>query len=193
MLRKKNLYTNSGICLAIALYVLANSNASSAQTANSEPTQFGENAATVNFSGTWKLNLSANQKNQRKIAIENATATLGRFQQGRARQIVQKMTAPANEIKIVDEKNQIRLSRAGHEIVVGTDQKPVTVSGPHGKKVTLRAEKRAGKLLVESRTADSTKTVVFQLSNDGNSMRQQVEIVASRLSTPIRFSNNYRR
>ena len=41
-----------------------------------------------NYSGTWRLSLSAEQQQQRQAAIENAVSRLGRFQQGKARQIM---------------------------------------------------------------------------------------------------------
>lgn len=193
MISFSNAFAKPRMCFAIACCLLTNPNNGFAQTSNLQ-TKTTTSAITTapDFSGTWRLDLSAEQKNQRKLAIENATASLGRFKQSRARQIMQKMTAPPQELKIVDQGNQIRLTRASFELVVGTDNQPITVQTPNGTAM-VRAVKRDGSLVIESKTGDSTKTVVYQLSGDGKAMQQQVEILASKLKKPVRFSANYRR
>lgn len=162
------------------------------QTANSQQMQSTAGVSNKNFTGIWQLNESTTLKNQRSRAIKNATASLGRFKRSRALEVMQKMTAPPRELKIVDDGNQVQISRAGGEAVVGIDGRPVTIDSPRGK-ATLRATKRDGRLIVESKLANATTTVVYQLSDDGNTLNQQIEIVANKLPTPVRFTNSYRR
>ena len=182
----------SGIGLVIAFGLLAASNTSLAQTTQLKQTTTNAHAEAANFSGTWRLASSADQKNQRMRAIEDATSKLGRFKQGRAQQLMQKMTSPATELKIVDEGNQVKVSRGGFEFVVGIDQNPVTVKAPNGT-ATVRAERRDGRLIIESKMGDSTKTVTYKLSDDREHMQQEISISTSKLPKTVRYSTTYNR
>ena len=173
------------ICLAITTV-------SFAQTDNSQKVQVATAVASKDFSGNWKLNEEDAKTSQRVKAIEDATASLGRFKQRRAFDVMQKMTAPAKQLEIVDQGKQVQITQAGQKIIVGTDGKQVNSNGPNGK-LTLKAEKREGKLIIEVKSTKATRTVVYELSDDGTQLNQQVEIVASQLPKPVRFANSYRR
>lgn len=155
-----------------------------AQTPNSDTAK--------NFTGTWRLDAKANQSRQRLTAIEQATAGMGRFKQGRARKMLKKMTEPANELKIADSGTQIKLVRAGREITVPTNGKAVVANGDKVR-VTLQAGRRDGKLTVVSRTANVTRTAVYELSPDGQKLTQQIQLENSKLPNPIRFTNRFKR
>lgn len=144
------------------------------------------------FTGTWKLQETAAQTNQRIKAIENATASFSRFMRGRARDAMNKKTAPPKELKMVDAGSQLKISKSGREFVVGTDGKPAAVVFD-GKNATMQAGKREGKLIVVVRMNEMTKTTICELSVDGQTLKQQTEISSTKLATPIRFTNYFRR
>jgi len=86
------------------------------------------NSAQRKYSGTWRLSLSAKQQQQRQAAIESAISRFGRFQQGKARQVLDRMTSPENQLRIVDSGNQIKLTRMGREVTIALNGQPVAVN-----------------------------------------------------------------
>ncbi len=149
-------------------------------------------AAAKNFTGKWRSKETANEKNQRMRSIENATAILSMFIRGKAREKMNKMTVPATELKIEDIGSQIKFSHAGQEFVVGTNGQSVTIKTPKGA-ATVRAGKRNGKLIVLLKTAEVSKTTVYELSADEQSLKQHTEITSNKLATPVRFTTNFQR
>ena len=143
-----------------------------------------------NYSGTWRLSLSAGQQQQRKAAIESAVSTLGRFQQGKARQIMDRMTSPENQMQIVDSGNQIKMTRMGHEVTIALNGQPVAVNLGQ-RSASMQAVKRDGKLIVVSSMANATKTTTYELSADGRQLKQTVDMSGGRLPTPIQYTNTY--
>ena len=126
-------------------------------------------SAPKNYSGTWRLSLSAEQQQQRQAAIENAVSSLGRFQQGKARQIMDRMTSPENQMQIVDSGNQIKIARMGREVTIALNGQPVAVNLGQ-RSASMHATKRDGKLIVVSSMANATKTTTYELSADGRQL-----------------------
>lgn len=149
-------------------------------------------ATATNFTGIWRLSANANQPDQRVGAIENAVAGMGRLKQGRARDMLTKMTAPDAELKIADSGSQIQLTRAGRKVTIPTNGQAVTVNGDMGD-VTLQAGRRDGKLIVVSKIAGATQTAVYGLSADRQRLTQQIHIQSDKLPTPIQFTNSFAR
>ena len=148
------------------------------------------NSAQKNYSGTWRLSLSAEQQQQRQAAIENAVSRLGRFQQGKARQIMDRMTSPENQMQIVDSGNQIKMTRMGREVTIALNGQPVAVNLGQ-RSASMQATKRDGKLIVVSSMANATKTTTYELSADGRQLKQTVDMSGGRLPTPIQYTNTY--
>ena len=150
------------------------------------------NSAQKNYSGTWRLSLSAEQQQQRQAAIESAVSRFGRFQQGKARQVMDRMTSPENQLRIVDSGNQIKMTRMGRAVTIALNGQPVTVN--LGQQIaSIQATKRDGKLIVVSSMANATKTTTYELSADGRQLQQTVNMSGGRLPTPIQFTNTYTR
>jgi hypothetical protein len=148
------------------------------------------NSAPKNYSGTWRLSLSAEQQQQRQAAIESAVSRLGRFQQGKARQIMDRMTSAEKQMQIVDSGNQIKMTRMGREVTIALNGQPVAVNlGPQS--ASIQATKRDGKLIVVSSMANATKTTTYELSADGRQLKQTVDMSGGRLPTPIQYTNTY--
>ena len=150
------------------------------------------NSAPKNYSGTWRLSLSAEQQQQRQAAIESAVSRLGRFQQGKARQIMDRMTSPENQMQIVDSGNQIKMTRMGRAVTIALNGQPVAVNLGQ-QNASMQAVKRGGKLIVVSSMANATKTTTFELSADGRQLQQTVHMSGGRLPTPIQYVNTYTR
>ena len=148
------------------------------------------NSAPKNFSGTWRLSLSAEQQQQRQAAIENAVSRFGRFQQGKARQVMDRMTSPENQMQIVDSGNQIKIARMGREVTIALNGQPVAVNLGQ-RSASMQATKRDGKLIVVSSMANATKTTTYELSADGKQLKQTVDMSGGRLPTPIHYTNTY--
>ena len=144
------------------------------------------------FTGTWRLKEMRGQPDQRRNAIERVVASMGRFQQGRAREMLNKTTAPPRELKITDSGNHVRLTRAGLDINMPTNGQQVTFAGENGN-VALRAQKRDGKLIVIAKSSNATNTSVYVLSADGRDLMHQVHIQSDKIAAPIRFTNTYTR
>ncbi len=142
------------------------------------------------YSGTWRLNPSAEQQQQRQAAIESVISRLGRFQQGRARQVIDRMTSPENQMRIVDSGNQIKMTWMGHEVTVALNGQPVAVNLGQ-RSASMQAVKRDGKLIVVSSMANATKTTTYELSADGRQLKQIVDMSGGRLPTPIQYTNTY--
>ena len=155
-------------------------------------TQTTANRESKNFTGKWLLKNSANETNKRLSAIENAVAGMGRFKQGRAREMMKKMTAPTNELKIADLGTQIKITRSGLEVTVPTNGQPVSINADQGS-VSLRANRRNGQLILESKTASATKTTIYELSADGQTLTQQNTLQSNKLAAPIQFTNSFKR
>ena len=143
-----------------------------------------------NFSGTWQVIENAKQSSQRMSSIENAIAGFGQFQHERAREMLAKRTAPPAGLTFVDSGTEIKISRSGQEFTVPTNGEAVTVNSTEGR-VTMRAVRRDGKLILESKTANATNTAIYQLSPDGKTLTQQVQLKATALSKTIQFSCSY--
>ena len=143
-----------------------------------------------NFSATWRLSLSAEQQQQRQAAIENAVSRLGRFQQGKARQIMDRMTSPENQMQIVDSGNQIKMTRMGRAVTIALNGQPVAVNLGQ-RSASMQATKRDGKLIVVSSMANATKTTTYELSADGRQLQQTVDMSGGRLPTPIQYTSTY--
>ena len=148
------------------------------------------NSAQKNYSGTWRLSLSAEQQQQRQAAIESAVSRFGRFQQGKARQVMDRMTSPENQLRIVDSGNQIKMTRMGREVTIALNGQPVAVNLGQ-RSASMQATKRDGKLIVVSSMANATKTTTYELSADGRQLKQTVDMSGGRLPTPIQFTNTY--
>ena len=148
------------------------------------------NSAPKNYSGTWRLSLSAEQQRQRQAAIESAVSRFGRFQQGKARQVMDRMTSPENQLRIVDSGNQIIMTRMGREVTIALNGQPVAVNLGQ-RNASMQAVKRGGKLIVVSSMANATKTTSYELSADGRQLKQTVDMSGGRLPTPIQYTNTY--
>ena len=148
------------------------------------------NSAQKNYSGTWRLSLSAEQQQQRQAAIESAVSRFGRFQQGKARQVMDRMTSPENQLRIVDSGNQIKMTRMGREVTIALNGQPVAVNLGQ-QNASMQAVKRDGKLIVVASMANATKTTTYELSADGRQLQQTVDMSGGRLPTPIQFTNTY--
>ena len=148
------------------------------------------NSAPKNYSGTWRLSLSAEQQRQRQAAIENAVSRFGRFQQGKVRQVMDRMTSPENQLRIVDSGNQIKMTRMGREVTIALNGQPVAVNLGQ-RSASMQAVKRDGKLIVVSSMANATKTTTYELSADGRQLKQTVDMSGGRLPTPIQYTNTY--
>ena len=59
--------------------------------------------------------------------------------------------------------------------------------------VSLRANRRNGKLILESKTASATKTTIYELSADGQTLTQQNKLQSNKLPAPIQFTNSFKR
>ena len=143
-----------------------------------------------NFSGKWQLIKNANQSRQRMSSIENAIAGFGRFKQGRAREMLTQKTAPPAKLTIIDSGAEIKIARNGQEFTVPTNGQAVSINSPEGR-VTLRAGRRDRKLVVETKSANATNTTTFELSSDGKTMTQTVQLQASALSKTIQFTISF--
>ena len=148
--------------------------------------------APKNYSGTWRLSLSAAQQQQRQAAIDRAVSGFGRFHQGKARQVMDRMTSPENQLRIVDSGNQIEMTRMGREVTIALNGQPVAVNLGQGN-ASIQAVKRDGKLIVVSSMANATKTTTYELSADGRQLQQTVHMSGGRLPTPIQYVNTYTR
>ena len=148
------------------------------------------NSAPKNYSGTWRLSLSAGQQQQRQAAIESAVSRFGRIQQGKARQAMDRMTSPEKQMQIVDSGNQIKMTRMGREVTIALNGQPVAVNLGQ-QNASMQAVKRDGKLIVVASMANATKTTTYELSADGRQLQQTVDMSGGRLPTPIQFTNTY--
>lgn len=147
------------------------------------------NVQSPSFSGVWRLNLSTGQRQERQAAIEGAISRLGRFK-GRARQVVDRMTSPENQLKITDSGSQIKITREGREFTIALNGQPVAINLGQ-RNASMRAVKRDGKLIIVSSMANATQTATYELSADGKYMKQTVDMSGGRLPTPIRYTNTY--
>ena len=147
-------------------------------------------SAPKNYSGTWRLSRSAEQQRRRQSAIESAVSRFGRFQQGKARQVMDRMTSPENQLRIVDSGNQIKITRMGREVTIALNGRPVAVNLGQ-RSASMQAVKRDGKLIVVSSMANATKTTTYELSADGRRLKQIVNMSGGRLPTPIQYTNTY--
>ena len=148
------------------------------------------NYAPKNYSGTWRLSLSAKQQQQRQAAIESAVSRFGRFQQGKARQAMDRMTSPENQMRLVDSGNQIKMTRMGREVTIALNGQPFAVNLGQ-QSASMQAVKRDGKLIVVSSMANATKTTTYELSADGRQLKQTVDMSGGRLPTPIQYTHTY--
>ncbi len=144
------------------------------------------------LTGIWRLDVGNSQPSERLNAIENAVASMGRFKQERARELLKKMTAPPNELKIIDSGIQIRLARTGFNFTVPTNGQTTTVRRGSDSLV-VSAARRDGKLTVVSKTANATNTAVYELSADGQNLTQHVQIQSTKLPSSIRFKHEFTR
>ena len=146
--------------------------------------------APKNYSGTWRLSRSAEQQRHRQAAIESAVSRFGRLQQRKVRQVMDRMTSPENQLRIVDSGNQIKMTRMGREVTIALNGQPVAVNLGQ-QSASMQAVKRDGKLIVVSSMANATKTTTYELSADGRQLKQIVNMSGGRLPTPIQYSNTY--
>lgn len=147
-------------------------------------------SAPKNYSGAWRLSRSAEQQRHRQAAIENAVSRLGLFQRGKARQVLERMTSPETQLRIVDSGNQIKMTRMGREVTLPLNGQPVAVNLGQ-RSASMQAVKRDGKLIVVSSMANATKTTTYELSADGRQLKQIINVSGQRLPTPIRYTNTY--
>jgi hypothetical protein len=157
-----------------------------------ENTTTTANHQSKDFTGKWQLKNSANETNKRLNAIENAVAGMGRFKQGRAREMIKKMTAPTNELTIADLGTQIKITRSGLEATVPTNGQPVSINAEQGI-VSLRATRNNGKLILVSETAGAVKTTIYELSADSQTLTQQNKLQSDKLPAPIEYTNSFKR
>ncbi len=147
-------------------------------------------SAPKDYSGTWRLSRSAEQQRHRQVAIENAVSRFGRFQQRKVRQVMDRMTSPENQLRIVDSGNQIKMTRMGRVVTIALNGRPVAVNIGQ-RNASMRAVKRDGKLIVVSSMAIATKATTYELSADGRQLKQIVNMSGGRLPTPIQYTNTY--
>lgn len=181
---------------AIPTDVFSQTNARQTKTNASQPgienTAITSNRESKDFTGKWSLNNSAKETNKRLNAIESVVAGMGRFKQGRAREMIKTMTAPANELKIDDLGTQIKITRSGLEATVPTDGQTVSIKTDQGS-VSLRATRSNGKLILESKTDSAVRTTTYELADDGQTLTQQNKLQSDKIPGPIEFTNSFKR
>ncbi|MEL7500092.1 MAG: hypothetical protein AAFN77_21000 [Planctomycetota bacterium] len=138
------------------------------------------------------MNTDPKLKNQRLTAIETVVSDMSRFKQGRARQKLVQATKPASLLQIIDSSTQVKLTQGKREVTVPTNGQLGTIKGDKISAEVISG-KRDGKLIVVTKTANATHTCVYQLSDDGQNLSQQVHIQSSQLSKTIRFTNQFSR
>lgn len=129
-------------------------------------------------------------------AIDAAVEDLNMFIRGLARKRLREPNLPSEQLRIVAENGQIRISRTGQpEIAAPNDGEPVKWRNPDNDNTLEVRHQMLDTHTLEQRLRGDRGLSINRFVLDGEDARLRVHtvITADRLSEPLRFSTTYAR
>ncbi|MEO0650341.1 MAG: hypothetical protein AAFZ65_06655 [Planctomycetota bacterium] len=142
------------------------------------------------LTGNWRASESTDEQARRLSAIDAATESLGRFQQGMARSRLADNTSPADAISIdlAESRVLLDLDRRRFELPLGGP--PVELTEEE-QTIRLQAELEGEALRVEARTDSSVRTTTYR--PNGDQLLVEVSLTSDKLTVPLEYAVTYRR
>ncbi|MEM1178471.1 MAG: hypothetical protein AAGM22_09010 [Acidobacteriota bacterium] len=140
--------------------------------------------------GSWQLEETEVEKEQRSQAITQATRSLSRAVQARARQRLNQRVAPRDEVTIDFEGEVVALTVGREAVELELGGEAVEVKGDGGKAL-MSAQMDGPRLVIEVRGQRGQRTTTYAATDDR--LRVEMSMVTSRLSLPVEFSSSYAR
>lgn len=140
------------------------------------------------LTGHWRAAETADEREQRLQAIDEATDRLGRFQRKRARSRLAERTSSPPRLTIVIEESTVAITSGDRRLEVKPGAAPVEIAGNQGKaRVSARMDDEGLTLL--ARADEGDRTTVYRAS--GNTLTVEVTMTAPNLGGALKYLSTY--
>ncbi len=154
------------------------------------PTMGGPRAAepASPLAGHWRAAETADEREQRLQAIDEATGRLGRFQRNRARSRLAERTSPPPRLTIAIEESTVAITSGDRRLEVTPGAAPVEIADTQGK-ARVSAQMDDEGLTLLARAEEGDRTTVYRAS--GNTLTVKVTMTAPELAGTLKFQSTY--
>jgi hypothetical protein len=156
------------------------------------PTMGGPRVAepASSLAGHWRAAETADEREQRLKAIDEATDRLGRFQRNRARSRLAERTSPPPRLTIAIEESTVAITSGDRRLEVKPGAAPVEIADNQGKaRVSGQMDDEGLTLLARGDEGD--RTTVYRAS--GNTLTVEVTMTAPALTGALKYRSTYDR
>ena len=142
------------------------------------------------LAGQWRAAETAEGKQQRLQAIDEATESMGRFRRGKARGRLAEHTSPPETLTIEVEGSKVRIGSGDRGLELELGGPPIEVEGRQGK-ARLSARMEGERLIVEARSDGGGRTTTYRADEDRLVM--EVTMTGDKLAGPLKYVTTYLR
>ncbi len=142
------------------------------------------------LAGQWREAITAEEKEQRIQAIDEATRRMNGMRRGMARSRLSERTSPPRKLDIEVEDSKMTIASGGRRLELELGASPIEVSGNDGKaRVSARME--GPQLIVVARHGKGERTTAY--SANGAHLSVEVTMTGSQLAGPLTYVSTYSR
>lgn len=142
------------------------------------------------LAGHWRAAETADEREQRLRAIDDATDRLGRFQRNRARSRIAERTSPPPRLTIAIEESTVAITSGDRRLEVEPGTAPVEITGHQGKaRVSAQIDDEGLTLLASADEGD--RTTLYRAS--GDTLTVEVTMTGPNLAGALRYRSTYAR
>ena len=142
----------------------------------------------VRLAGSWRAAETADEKEERLQAIDQATGRLRAFQQRQARSRLSERTSPRPSLTVEIEGSTVTLASGDRRLELELGGPPIEVSGSEGR-ARVSARREGPRLIVVSRNDQGGRTTAYRA--DGDRLSVEVTMKGSRLAGPLEYVTTY--
>jgi hypothetical protein len=140
------------------------------------------------LTGRWRAAETADERQQRLEAIDEATAHFGGFRRGKARDMLAERTSPPQSLTIEIEGSTVTIGSADHELELELGAAPIEASGDQGK-AQLSARMEGEQLIVVADGGKGGRTTAYRADEDAMSV--EVTMTGANLAAPLTYVATY--
>jgi hypothetical protein len=138
--------------------------------------------------GRWDAAETADEKQQRLVAIDEVTESLGRLKRGKARSRLAERTSPPSSLMIEIEGSMVTIALGDSRLELELGDSPISAPGSEGK-AQVSAKMEGEQLIVVARDDDGERTTTYRA--DGARLSMEVSMTNVRLTGPLKYVSTY--
>ena len=142
------------------------------------------------LTGRWQAAITVDEKQQRRQAIEEATANMRPMMRSKARSRLSERTSPPRFLVLEIESPKVMIGSGEDELELELGGVPIEVSGKEGK-ARVSAKMEGERLIVVARTGKGERTTAYRVN--GARLTVEVTMTGSELTGPLQYVTTYAR